>query len=355
VPVDENLLDFERLVPGVDDTMNQNTWDRLFGYRHAFDEPVVVLIVCILGIALAIAPLTILILDRAGRLGAALKDDLWRRYVSWLVMVPLVVLPVLLGAAWCLLALTVLSLLCFREFAGATGLFREKLISLFVVLGILGITFAVADHWYRLFVALTPMGIVVITAVATSLDRPKGYIQRVALAIFGFILFGTCLGHLSFMTNDTHYRSLVLLLIFCVQLNDVFASIAGKSLGGPKLAPQTSPNKTAYGAVSAVVLTTLLVYWLSGIVFTEGRLAEPLQRLVLGLLISIGGQIGDLTVSAIKRDVGIKDTGTLIPGHGGVLDRANSLLLATPAMFHFVNHFQTIGLDQATNLFSGGG
>jgi phosphatidate cytidylyltransferase len=335
--------------------MSQNTWDRLFGYRHAFDEPVVVLIVCILGIALAIAPLAILILDRAGRLGPALKDALWRRYVSWLVMVPLIALPILLGAAWCLLALTVLSLLCFREFAGATGLFREKVMSLFVVLGILAITFAVADHWYRLFVALTPMGIVVITAVATSLDRPKGYIQRVALAIFGFILFGTCLGHLSYMTNDTHYRSLVLLLIFCVQLNDVFASIAAMSLGGPKLAPQTSPYKTAYGAVSAVVLTTLLVYWLSGVVFTEGRLAEPLQRLVLGLLISIGGQLGDLTVSAIKRDVGIKDTGTLIPGHGGVLDRANSLLLAAPAMFHFVNHFQTIGLDQATNLFSGGG
>ena len=73
------------------------------------------------------------------------------------------------------------------------------------------------------------------------------------------------------MTNDTHYRSLILLLIFCVQLNDVFAYIVGKSLGGPKLAPQTSPNKTISGALGAVVLTTLLVYWLSGIVFREGR------------------------------------------------------------------------------------
>jgi phosphatidate cytidylyltransferase len=199
------------------------------------------------------------------------------------------------------------------------------------------------------------MNIVVITALATSQDRPKGYIQRVALAIFGFMLFGTCLGHLSFMTNDTHYRSLILLLVFCVQINDVFAYIVGKSVGGPKLAPATSPNKTRSGAVGAVVLTTVLVYWLSGIVFTEGPLAEPLQRLVLGLLISVGGQLGDLTLSSIKRDVGIKDTGVLIPGHGGVLDRANSLLLSAPALFHFVNHFRLIGLDQATNLFSGGG
>jgi phosphatidate cytidylyltransferase len=335
--------------------MNPNTWDRLFGYRHAFDEPVVVLIVCAMGLFLALAPLVIFILDRAGRLDSALKDDLWRRYFSTLIMVPIVVLPVLLGAAWKILAVAALSLFCYREFARATGLFREKLISLLVVVGILSLTFAVADHWYRLFTAMTPMSIVVIAAVATSSDRPKGYIQRVALAIFGFVLFGTCLGHLGFMTNDTHYRSLILLLIFSVQLNDVFAYIVGKSLGGPKLVPQTSPNKTISGSLGAVVLTTFLVYWLSGIVFTGGPLSEPLQRIVLGLIISIGGQMGDLTVSAIKRDVGIKDTGSLIPGHGGVLDRANSLLLAAPAMFHFVNHFREIGLDQAANLISGGG
>lgn len=75
----------------------------------------------------------------------------------------------------------------------------------------------------------------------------------------------------------------------------------------------------------------------------------------MGLLISIGGQVGDLTVAAIKRDIGIADTRRIIPGHGGVLDRANSLLLSAPAMFHFINHFQIIGGDQPTNLFSGGG
>jgi phosphatidate cytidylyltransferase len=324
---------------GGEDNMNQGAWDRWFGFRHAFDDRFVIVVVSILGIALALTPLCIFVLDRAGRLDKNLKDHLWKRYLSRLVMVPVVVLPVLLGAARTIVGLTILSLLCYREFARATGLFREKLMSLLVVLGILALACAVADRWYALFVALTPMSIVVITAVATSLDRPQGYIQRVALAIFGFILFGTCLSHLSYMTNAPHFRSLVLLLVFCVQLNDIFAYIAGKSVGGPKLVPQTSPNKTASGAIGAVVLTTLVVYGLSGLVYTEGRLAEPLQRVVLGLLISIGGQLGDLTVSAIKRDVGIKDTGVLIPGQGGVLDRANSLLLSAPAMFHVVNHF----------------
>ena len=130
---------------------DQQTWDRLFGYRHAFDDAVVAVIVSILATALIIAPLAILILDRTGRLGQVLKDELWRRYISWLVLVPLLVVPILLGAAWSLVVLTALSLLSFREFARATGIFREKLMSLLVVIGILSLTFAVADHFYRLF------------------------------------------------------------------------------------------------------------------------------------------------------------------------------------------------------------
>lgn len=329
--------------------------DRLFGWRHAFDDRAVVLIVAVLGGALAFAPLLILALDRAGRLSPALKTDLRNRYISWLIMVPIIVLPVLLGAAPTILAVALLSLLCYREFAFATGLFREKVMSASVVLGILAVTFAVADHWYAFFVALTPITLALLTAVATSLDRPAGYIQRVGLSVFGFLLFGVCLGHLGYMANDTRFRALILLLLFSVQLNDIFAYIVGKSLGGPKLAPQTSPNKTISGSLGAVVLTTLLVYLLSGLIFTEGPLSGPIQRLVLGLLISISGQFGDLSVSSIKRDVGVKDTGSLIPGHGGVLDRANSLLLSAPTVFHYINYLDSIGGDQAARILSGGG
>ena len=270
-------------------------------------------------------------------------------------MVPVIAVPILLGAFWTIAGVALLSVLCLREFARATGFFREKLMNLLVVLGILALTFASVDHWYNFFVALTPIMIVLIAGVATSLDRPKGYIQRVGLAFFSFILFGTCLGHLGFMANESHYRSLLLLLVLSVQSNDIFAYVVGKSIGGPKLAPQTSPNKTIAGSLGAIVLTTLLVYVLSGQVFREGPMSAPLLRLVLGLLISIAGQFGDLTVSAIKRDVGVKDTGAWIPGHGGVLDRANSLLLSAPAMFHYINYFQTIGMDQPIRIFTGGG
>jgi phosphatidate cytidylyltransferase len=272
-----------------------------------------------------------------------------------MAMVPVIVAPVLLGAAPTILAVALLALLCYREFARATGLFREKVMSATVVVGILAVTCAVADHWYGLFVALTPITLAVLAAVATSLDRPSGYIQRVALANFGFLLFGSCLGHLAYMANDTRFRSLILLLLFSVQLNDVFAYIVGKSLGGPKLAPRTSPNKTISGSLGAAVLTTLLVFGLTGLMFSHGPMSGVVQRLALGLLISIAGQFGDLSVSAIKRDVGVKDTGALIPGHGGVLDRANSLLLSAPTVFHYINYLEGIGVDQASRALTGGG
>ena len=120
--------------------MDPNAWERLFGFRQALDEPAVALIVGLLILLLAVSPPIILVLDRLVGLKPAVRDDLWRRYVSWLVTAPMIVVPVLLGAAWTILAVAALSLLCFREFAAATGLLRDKLMCLLVVAGIL--TFA---------------------------------------------------------------------------------------------------------------------------------------------------------------------------------------------------------------------
>jgi phosphatidate cytidylyltransferase len=334
--------------------MNAAAALRLFGIRQALQEPGTVVILIVVGVGLCMFPLILLGLDRVGKLTAELKKDLWQRCWSWLAMIPAVVIPIILGPFWTILGVCVLSVLCFREFARATGFFREKLMNILVVLGIIALSLASVDRWYRLFVALTPIVIVVIAAVSTSLDRPKGYIQRVGMASLSFLLFGTCLGHIGYMANNEHYRSLLLLLVFSVQMSDIFAYIVGKSLGGPKLAPQTSPNKRISGTVGAIVLTTLLVFGISGLIFRDGPMSSRMLRLVLGLLISIAGQIGDLTVSAIKRDAGVKDTGTWIPGHGGVLDRANSVLLSAPAMFHYLSYFHVISANDAIRTLTSG-
>src|SRR5262249_38325584 len=121
------------------------------------------------------------------------------RYKSWLVIIPMMLVPLLLGAAWTIAGVFILSLLCYREFARATGLFREKLTSLMVVLGIFAVLFAVADHWCGFFMALSPLTIGAIAATAIIADQPRGYIQRVALGVLGLALFGAALGHLAYM------------------------------------------------------------------------------------------------------------------------------------------------------------
>ncbi|MEW4570265.1 phosphatidate cytidylyltransferase [Tautonia sp. JC769] len=334
--------------------MTQESRDRLFGYEHAFDDPVTLAVTIGLAVALLVTPLILLGLDRLGKIGPGMRPELWRRYFSWLILVPLILVPILMGAFWAVMGIGILGLLCGREYSRATGLFREHLINAVIVVGIFLIYFAVLDNWYRLFVALTPLSISLMAAVAITADRPQGYIQRVALGVLGFTLFGTGLGHLAFLTNDPGYRPVLILVFLAVEANDVFAFLSGKAIGGPKLAPNTSPNKTAGGSLGALVLTTLLVVGIGTPIFRGTAIGGWPQLAILGMLISVVGQLGDLMLSSIKRDLGLKDMGTTIPGHGGLLDRFDSLILVAPVVFHYLNYFVGVGTGEPQNIFTGG-
>lgn len=334
--------------------MQQAVLDRWFGFRSAFDHPVVLWAAVGIVAALAVAAAVVVILSVTGKLSPSTKSELIKRIGSWCVLAPLMIGPILLGAAWTIAAVVLLGLACYREYARVTGLFREKLLSFLVVMGILGVGFATLDHWYGFFVALGPLSMMVIAALAILSDRPKGYVQRVALGLFAFFLFGMGLGHLGYFANDADYRPILVLILVSVELNDVFAYMSGKLFGRRKLCPQTSPNKTIGGAVGALVLTTTLVAVVGHYVFAGSVLDSPIHLIGLGMIVSVAGQFGDLMLSSIKRDVGIKDTGRVLPGHGGLLDRFDSLLLVAPAVFHYIGYFRGIGLDQPTRIFTGG-
>jgi len=333
--------------------MNEQTRERLFGWRHAFDHAATAWIVAGIGAVLLLATVIVVLLALLGRLSPATRLELRRRLVSWAVMAPLLIGPVLLGAAWTIGAVAMLSLLCYREFARATGLFRERLVSALVVLGIVVLTFATVDHWYGFFMALIPLMVVLIAGIAVVADEPRGYIQRTALGVFAFVFFGACIAHLGYFANDPGYRPMVLLLLVAVELNDVFAYCSGRLFGRRKLMPVTSPNKTWGGAIGAMLLTTLLVVGLGALVFEGQPVGRTGNLIGLGLLIGVGGQLGDLMLSAIKRDLGIKDFAATIPGHGGLLDRFDSLLLVAPAAFHYIAYLQGIGMQSQTNIFTG--
>jgi phosphatidate cytidylyltransferase len=185
-------------------------------------------------------------------------------------------------------------------------------------------------------------------------DRPKGYIQRVALGVLGFLLFGYALGYVGYFSNDPDYRPILIFLLLSVEMNDIFAYCAGKTIGGPKLLPVTSPNKTISGSLGALVLTTPLVAVLAHLIFPGTAVDRTDRLVVLGLLVSVLGQLGDLMLSSIKRDVQVKDTGAAIPGHGGLLDRFNSLVLVPPAVFHYLSLYNgPVGGTEVQRIFTG--
>src|SRR5256714_14754744 len=223
--------------------MSEVTRERLFGFRHAFDDRVTVVLTLTAVTLFLLAPVLILVATRAANSSSDKRKELWDRYRSWIWLALFILIPILAGAFWTIRAVAALSLLCYREYARITGLFRERTISFIVVVGILLITFAELDNWYRLFVALFPLSVALIVIGGLIPDQPKGYIQRVGLGVLGFALFGSALGNLGNMANDWNYPPILLLIIFAVELNDIFAYICGHLFGVENLFPTPSPTK----------------------------------------------------------------------------------------------------------------
>lgn len=336
--------------------MNAAVAERFFGCSHAFVHPLTRGVVSFLAAALVIAPLIFAALRRTVPIADATYAELWARWRSWIWVSTALVVPILLGAAWVVAGVLMLSLLCYREFARATGIFREKLIGLAVVASIFLVCFAVIDNYPRLFFASAVLGIGLIAVVTIPQDRPQGFIQRVAVGMMGYLFFGFSFGYLAFFTTDPLYRPLLLLLLAGVELNDIFAYCSGRLFGGPKLLPRTSPGKTRAGAIGAIVLTTALTSIVGHFVMFPGT---PMDRwpllLVLGAGMSVFGQLGDLLLSSIKRDIGVKDFGHALPGHGGMLDRFDSLVFVAPFYYHCLSLvLGPLGHGHAERIITGG-
>lgn len=127
---------------------------------------------------------------------------------------------------------------------------------------------------------------------------------------------------------------LVLFLLTLTESNDIAQYLWGKSFGKRKVVPKVSPGKTLEGLVGGVI-TTMIASLIIGPLLTP---LNTIQALLAGLLIGISGFCGDVVMSAIKRDVGVKDSGTLFPGHGGLLDRIDSLIFSAPLFFYFIRY-----------------
>lgn len=304
-------------------------------------------------IVLTYAKLAVALLGGTGilllLLSYGLKRELagvWRTYRGWLVMVPIVLAVLFAGRAATIVGVALLALFGFKEFARATGLYGDWWMTGAVYLGIVAVAASslVRDPirdipgWYGLFMTLPVYVVSLILVIPIARNRAKGQLQNTALAILGFIYLGWMFSHVGFLANSAHAYGYLLFLFLAVEGNDVAAFTSGKLFGRRKLRQEISPNKTWGGSLGALAVS-LALPWLMRFSF---RHFGPLQLVLTGLIVGIGGQLGDLTISMIKRDVGVKDMGALIPGHGGLLDRIDSLIFVGPLFFHMVRWFYDV-------------
>jgi phosphatidate cytidylyltransferase len=171
------------------------------------------------------------------------------------------------------------------------------------------------------------------------IGETQGFLRAASTLQWGLMTTVFSLSHVAYLLALPDDRNpagggdaLLFYLVFLTQINDVAQYVWGKSFGRHKVIPTVSPNKTFEGLLGGVATTTLLAFVLAPWLTPLTRI----ESIAAGVLIGVCGFIGDVTVSAIKRDVGVKDSGTLLPGHGGILDRLDSLTYTAPLFFHFI-------------------
>jgi phosphatidate cytidylyltransferase len=270
----------------------------------------------------------------------------WGSYRGWLVMIPVIFFSIFAGREWVIIFFTLLSALAFKEYARATGLYRDWWMTgvVYVLIVVIGALCLMEDPrlhvpgWYGLFAVAPAYAFAAILAVPIIRNRAEGQLQYVALAAVGFIYIGWMFGHLAFLANAKEAYGYLLYLIFAVELNDVAAFACGRLFGRHQMRSNISPNKTWEGALGALVVSMILP-WLLWFSFPQ---FSKLELVLTGLIVGVGGQFGDLSISLMKRDLKIKDMGAAIRGHGGILDRVDSMIYVAPLFFHMVRWFHDL-------------
>ncbi len=269
--------------------------------------------------------------------------ELRLRIRSWWMIAALFTVAIALGRAGTLVFFAFVSFLALKEYFSLIPTRRaDRRMLVWAYLTIPIQYLWVALDWYDMFVIFIPVCMFMIMSTRMVIyGETTGFLRAAATLHWGVMAIVFSLGHAAYLLNIALQNSsagggmgLVLLLVCLTQFNDVAQYIFGKTFGTHKITPKVSPNKTLEGLIGGVVTTVTLAValapWLTPL--TRG------ESLLAGLLIGLGGFAGDVMFSALKRDLAIKDCGTVIPGHGGILDRIDSLICTAPLFFHFVRY-----------------
>jgi phosphatidate cytidylyltransferase len=266
--------------------------------------------------------------------------ELKARTRSWWVMAGMFVAASVIDRRISYVAIALLSFMAFRELYALLG-FRQsdRRAILWAFLGIPVQYYLAYIGWYGAYIIFIPVVMFLLLPLRFVLKGDMTGVVK-SMAQLQWILMLTVFGisHLAYMLSlpdhpdsPTDGRGLLLFVVLMTELNDVMQFTWGKLFGRFKIMPKVSPNKTWEGFLGGLLSTTVIGYYLSFLTPLEGWVAAAVSA-----FLAFAGFVGDVVMSAVKRDIGVKDTGTTIPGHGGILDRIDSLAYTAPAVFHMV-------------------
>ena len=302
--------------------------------------------------ALRMMAVTAAILVAASLLVAAMRrarpsadfGELAARVRSWWVMASVFFAAILVDARISLVFFGLLSFWALKEFVTLLETRPADHRALFwAFLAVPAQYVLVGVGWYGMFVLFIPVYMFLFLPLRLVVaGQPAGFVRSASQLQWGLMAFVFGLSHLGMLLRfaeplpgaGVDGRTLVLFLVFVTEMSDVLQYVWGKLIGRHKILPTISPNKTWEGFVGGVLCASalsLLVRFLTPFPVWE--------TLVVALLICVVGFFGGAVMSAVKRDLGTKDFGSVIPGHGGVLDRVDSLCYSAPVFFHYVRYF----------------
>ena len=270
-------------------------------------------------------------------------DNLNARVKAWWLMVVVIGLALLAGKGGVIVLFAFASFTALREYATLVPTRRADhwvlVLCFFVFIPFQYVL--VWIEWYGLYSILIPVyGFLALPTIAVARGDVRNFMQRTATLQWGLMITVYCISHVpALLTLDIpgyagRNAFLLVFLILIVQASDVLQYVWGKLFGKTKIAPEVSPSKTLEGLVGGVASATLLgasLWWI-----TPFSLA---QAALISLILALAGFFGGLVMSAIKRDRGVKDWGTMIEGHGGMLDRLDSVCFSAPIFFHVVRYW----------------
>lgn len=287
------------------------------------------------------------ILKRTLRGEAAQKvvANLNARTNAWWIMCAVIAVALSAGKIACVILFALVSFLALREFITLTptkhGDHRALFWAFFVILPIQ--FWLVGTDWYGLFAIFIPVYAYLFVPIRCALAGDKErFLERTAKIQWGlmvcvyFVSYAPGLLALNIPQYENQNAKLLFFLIFVAQISDVLQYVWGKCFGRHPIAPNISPNKTVEGFIGGAVSSILL-----GTALWKVTPFTPWQAAGMSAVIVLMGFFGGLVMSAIKRDRGVKDYGELIPGHGGIMDRIDSLCFAAPVFFHLTRYFFT--------------